>query len=429
MKGSRVSVTDHSAIRRLLIYRLGSLGDTLLALPALHLIRQSFPEAEVTLLTHVPTGSKAAAMVSILEHTNLHQHVIRYPLRLRSFGQIKVLRDEIAARRFQLAIHLAEYRGPAKTLRDYIFFRACGIRRVLGLPWRREQFRGDSGRIPVLSRLANLSDGARTFLSALGVRTSKRTGMSALRQSWDAPGDGTEQVEWEAGRLVRRLACLGKPNLDEEKWWDLRLSDEEEAEADKFLSPVRGPFLAASLGTKVEVNHWTESNWRPLIRQIHQRRPDLNLVFVGAGDEFASCERCSQDWAALKLNLCGKITPRVSAAILRRARVFVGHDSGPLHLAATVGTPCVGIYSARHRPGQWFPRGNDNVILYHRTPCYDCGLNVCVEHRKKCILSITVEEAVAAVDKQLGDECGALALTPMPFGYSAEALSRRDIRK
>jgi ADP-heptose:LPS heptosyltransferase len=349
-------------VTRLLIYRLGSLGDTLLALPAFHLIRENFPEARITLLTHLPAESKAPAIVSVLEHTNLHQGVIRYPLRLRSVRQIKALRDEIAAGQFQLAIHLAESRGTAKTLRDYVFLRACGIRRVVGLPWGRETL----------------------------------------------AADGTGQAEWEPRRLLRRLACLGKPNLEEEKWWDLRLRPEELERADKILSPFRGPFLAASLGTKVEVNHWTEGNWRSLLRQIHQRHPNLNLVLLGAADEFAACERCSQDWTGPKLNLCGEVPPRVSAAILRRARLFVGHDSGPLHLAATVGTPWVGIYSARHWPGQWFPRGRHNALLYHRTPCAGCGLDVCVEHGKKCILSITVEEAMTAVETQLSDGRGEL---------------------
>src|SRR5262249_13930379 len=156
-----------------------------------------------------------------------------------------------------------------------------------------------------------------------------------------------------------------------------------------LLSPLNQPFIAASLGTKVDVNNWTAPNWLALLTQINKKWPELGLVLVGSKDEFQAAERCSQDWFAPKLNLCGQISPRISAAILRKARLFLGHDSGPLHLAATVGARCVGIYSGRNRPGQWFPRGGGNLVIYHRTTCFGCGLSACEQHDKRCILSIS----------------------------------------
>jgi heptosyltransferase-3 len=348
----------NSEIQRLLIYRLGSLGDAMLALPALHLIRDRFPRAEITLLTHIPADNRAAALVSILEHTNLHQGVISYPLGVRTMRQLMAMRAQIAERRFQLAVHLAESRGAVKGLRDYLFFRACGISRVVGL-WRRG-----------------------TELPA------------PLRPGW---------LEWEAEQLMRRLPSLGSVDLNEDKWWDLHLTAGELETAETQLDGFRKPFIAVSLGTKVDVNHWTEANWSSLLRRAHSNWPGLSLVLVGARDEFETSERCSRGWLAPKLNLCGRVPPRVSAAILRQAVLFVGHDSGPLHLAATVGVPCVGIYSARHEPGRWFPRGKNSQVIYHRTPCAGCGLNECLEHAKKCILSITVEEVLEAIDHQLSN--------------------------
>src|SRR5262249_31736391 len=350
-----VVLPNVSNAERVMIYRLGSLGDTLMALPAFHLIRDRFPQAEVTLLTHQSTGSKAATLTSILENTNLYQRVISYPLNLRSVGQLNELRREIAARRFQLTVHLAEFRGMLKSLRDYLFFRACGISRVFGLAWG---------------------------------------GRDASRFS----------EEWEARRLANRLAPLGKIDLADPNSWDLRLTPDELESAEKLLAPINRPFIAASLGTKVDVKHWTEPNWRTLLKGVHKRWPDLGLVLVGAKDEFGSCEHCSSDWCGPKLNLCGQITPRVSAAILRKARLFVGHDSGPLHLAATVGTRCIGIYSGRQRPSQWFPRGGSNLVIYHRTQCWGCGLSVCQQHGKRCILSISVDEVLGAIAKQLSRE-------------------------
>ena len=106
-------------------------------------------------------------------------------------------------------------------------------------------------------------------------------------------------------------------------------------------------------------------------------------------------------WSGKTANLCGRVSPRVSAAVLEQAELFVGHDSGPVHLAAAVGTPCVAVYSARSLPGHWFPRGNKTTVFYNRVPCLGCGLETCVTFAKKCILSIGVNQVFDAVAARL----------------------------
>jgi ADP-heptose:LPS heptosyltransferase len=49
---------------------------------------------------------------------------------------------------------------------------------------------------------------------------------------------------------------------------------------------------------------------------------------------------------------------------MRGARFFVGHDSGPLHLAAGVGVPCVGIYGDYNKPKCWHPMGTNHRIVH-----------------------------------------------------------------
>jgi ADP-heptose:LPS heptosyltransferase len=68
-----------------------------------------------------------------------------------------------------------------------------------------------------------------------------------------------------------------------------------------------------------------------------------------------------------------------------------------MHLAACVGVPCVAVFSARNIPRQWLPRGNFNEILYHRTDCAGCGLEVCTAQKKKCLSAISVDEVACAV--------------------------------
>jgi len=83
--------------------------------------------------------------------------------------------------------------------------------------------------------------------------------------------------------------------------------------------------------------------------------------------------------------------------VLTHARMYLGHDSGPMHLAAAVGTPCVAVFSSRSLPGEWFPYGDQHRVLYRSISCQGCRLEVCIERQKACIRSITVDEVECSV--------------------------------
>ena len=92
-----------SSTKRVLIYRLGSLGDTLIALPAFHLIARAFPDAERRLLTNFPVNVKAPPAAAILENTNLIHGYFRYAARTRSPRELlslwwQLLRGQVPCR-------------------------------------------------------------------------------------------------------------------------------------------------------------------------------------------------------------------------------------------------------------------------------------------------------------------------------------------
>jgi ADP-heptose:LPS heptosyltransferase len=191
--------------------------------------------------------------------------------------------------------------------------------------------------------------------------------------------------------------------LGDEALWDLKLNAGEFAASAARLRGVgiTGPFVAASVGTKVPANHWTTENWRRLFARLGERAADLALVILGAPDERSEADLCLEAWPGRGANLCGATSPREAAALLRGASLYLGHDSGLLHLAALVGTPCIGIYSARNPPGQWYPKGTQHRIFYRQVECFGCQLTQCVAHAKKCILSVTPSEVAAAALHQL----------------------------
>jgi heptosyltransferase-3 len=340
---------------RILIYRLGSLGDTVVALPCFRLIRAQNPGAEIVVLTNVPVSGKAAAIEAVLDSTGLVDRYIPYPLGLRDPKQLAALRRELLAEKFDRVISLAASRGLFASVRDYLFFRSCGITSISGIPWRRRDL--EPARI------------------------------------------GGAMVENESARLLRRVGWTAPEAADGR---DLGLTPAEHTLAERLLDDVdvAFPFIAASIGTKSALNDWGGDNWRALLAALSRDFPTHGLVLIGSGEEKERSESLLEAWTGPRGNLCGAAGPRVTAAILARARLFLGHDSGPMHLAAATGIPVVAVFSARNPPGQWFPGGSGHGVLYPYS-FYNPARREDAAHQRAAIDSITVEQVRRAAHLHL----------------------------
>ncbi len=354
-----LSNAENRRVKRVLIYRLGSLGDTVVALPALHLVARAFPHADRRMLTNAPVHSKAPAAATVLGGTGLVHGYFSYKVGMRSPLELLSLWWQLVCWRPQVVVYLAAPRGATAVRRDSRFFTLCGIRRQVGVP------------VP-----------------------------EAMQQNLWIETD----VAWEpeAQRLVRTVVELGAVCLEDPEWWDLRLTEGEVLKAGEALAATTGwPLIAVSVGTKVQSKDWGAENWRALLREVGSRFEGFALALCGAAEEAAASDAAGEGWrevcGAPFVNLCGKLTPRESAAVFAQAKIFIGHDSGPMHLAAAVGTPCVAIFAARNKPRVWFPYGNQHRVVYHKVDCWGCGLETCIVEKKKCITSIGVAEVLAEV--------------------------------
>ena len=357
---------------RVLIYRLGSLGDTVVALPALRLIARAFPQAERRMLTNFPVSVKAPAAAAVLGETGLVDGYFRYTVGTRSPRDLLALWWSLVRWRPQVLVYLGAARGVDSAARDSRFFRLCGVARQIGVP------------------------------------LTEAMQQNAFQPDAFQPETGA--LEPESERLLRNLAELGTMDVDDPGSWDLGLIEAEHERAGEVLGAAGGrPLLAVSVGTKVQSKDWGRDNWRALLERLGRLYPNYALALMGSPEEAEASEFAAEGWRAgaggvgVVVNLCGRLTPRESAACFAQARLFLGHDSGPMHLAAAVQTPCVVLFAARNIPRVWFPHGPRHRVLYHEVDCMGCGLETCIVERKKCLTSITVEEVVAEVRAALGD--------------------------
>jgi heptosyltransferase-3 len=361
-----------SKTERVLIYRLGSLGDTVVALPCFHLIARTFSNAHRLMLTNFPVHAKAPSAAAVLDNSGLVHGYMRYFIGTRN--PVELLRVSSEIRRFQpdVLIYLMPVRSLKHVQRDRLFFRFSGVRNIVGLP-----------------------DG------------------EGLTHRLDPSGGGL--YEREASRLARTVAALGDAELQNLGSWSLCLTQGERECAKSSLGPlVEFPLIVCGPGTKMPAKDWGQENWRALIAHLHETYPEYGLVLVGAKEEAQMAGFAARDWRGHKVNLCGQLTPRETAAVLEHAAIFLGPDSGPMHLAASVGIPCVIAFSAAGVPGVWFPIGDRHQIIYHRTSCYGCRLVTCVEEGRRCLTSIGVAEMAAAVARVLSRPAHELASDFVP---------------
>jgi ADP-heptose:LPS heptosyltransferase len=305
-----------------LIFRLGSIGDTVVALPCFHGIARRFPDHRRVLLTNALTNVRASSAESVLDGTGLIEEVIYYPVGDFSARLVLALRREIRRFRPSALIYLAERPTAGPVLRDIAFFKWAGIARIIGAPWR-----------------------------------------ESMRSCITDPATG--QLEHEAERLARILqpsvpVSLAAPN------WDMHLSDGELARADAVLAPIAAsrPVIAIAPGAKIAAKDWGRDRWSDLLRRLVPEHGELPLVMIGAADERALCAEIATRWPAPVLNLCGSSTPREAAAVLRRCRLLVCHDSGPMHLAASQQTPCVALFGNFNLPRKWYPYGDGHFVVH-----------------------------------------------------------------
>jgi ADP-heptose:LPS heptosyltransferase len=173
-----------------------------------------------------------------------------------------------------------------------------------------------------------------------------------------------QEVEPEASRLARCFATLGPIALNDPAYWDLRFTEAEICAGDRLSASLPNPFLVIHTGGKETSKDWGFDRWVLFLRQFKQRSGVAGLAVVGAQDDYSRANSLVQVWGNGAVNLCGGPSPREVAALLAKAQLFIGHDSGPLHLTQCVRTPALGLFGSYNRPKQWHPIGTHVHVIH-----------------------------------------------------------------
>jgi ADP-heptose:LPS heptosyltransferase len=185
----------------------------------------------------------------------------------------------------------------------------------------------------------------------------------------------------------------------------LRLGEEDRRGAAEYLERLgwkAGEFAVVCAGTS-EANRtrdWNPSEWPVLLRGLVEEE-GLKVLFAGTHDEAPAIERVRDGMGPARdqtHSLAGDpVDLGVLAAMLEMGKIYVGRDTGPMHMAAAVGLPVVSLFGGGHWP-RFVPAAKAGSVLTVGVPCVGCDWR-CPLEQSHCVKRIPrgkVREAVSA---------------------------------
>ena len=335
------------APRRILVVKLDHLGDVLLATPVFSNLRRAYPDAEL----HALTG--AWSRVVLEKHPDVNK-VLEYnsPVFCRT-GQPTSLRET-----FQLYKQL-----------------------------RHQKY----------DLLVTLRSDWRTLCFALLRVTPKRLDRAALQvaNKLGAPQfTGTHET-------TRNLDVLHKAGIPTPiQTTTFSVGEEDEKWASDFLDSLHidreRPLIAIHPGSPIPIKRWMPDRYAELANWLIARKR-AQILFVGVEDEIPIITDIQGLMRAETNNIAGKTSLTQLASILQKCNVFVGNDSGPMHLAAAVGTRTIGLYGPGD-PTRFGPVGPMCQTIRRKTDCPPCPETTCRFGEDGCMSAIRVTDVIQTLE-------------------------------
>ncbi len=343
-------------IKNIAIFRTDRIGEVLLSTVAVTAIKEHYPEADISFITSEYSKSLLGGRGDIKKILTVNTYSKNKWL-LRSIKLALVLKKN----RFDMAVILA----PHKMLHLACF--------LAGIPNR------------------------------LGY--DRKWGCLLTKKITDERGNGNKHETEYTMDLLKEIGIntpTPKPKLF--------VDNEAEVIVDDFiqqhgLEAESRPLVVMHPGSSNPAKIWTKNRYVELIKKL---KATVNCCIVMVGDkndrEFAG--KVIEKTGLNVLNTSSMFDLKELAAFLRRADLFIGSDTGPMHMAVALDVPVIVIFG-RNVPGvspvRWGPCGDGHVVLHE-----PCDSDVCYDtdcpYGYKCLENVTSEAVCEAASKILADK-------------------------
>ncbi len=323
---------DVQSSKHVLVFRTGSIGDSVCALPAIAAINKYFKDASITILTNGSLTNQLS-LTALLQKKYFH-HAIDY-----SSLNTKQLLYLLKEKKFDIVIQLPQQHASIfKQIRDMFFFKLAGVK--YGFGWKKTStllFK------KVQEQYIVQSNEAETLLGIL-----KENGIAYS-------GEIRFPLAIEENDEVLVLKLLAESGIS--------INDQKLA--------------AIVIGAKRVQNRWPLNYFKEVVQFLVNS--SFKVILIGGKDDYSNAQTLTGNNV---FNFCGKLSTLQSAAILAVCNFCISNDTGPMHLAYAVDTPVLSIFSSRDFPGRWFPPANkvNKVFRSNNISCSLCLSENCTDN-------------------------------------------------
>lgn len=337
--------------KRILVIKVGALGDVILAGPSLRMLRKKFPEAHLSLLVDSRFSPVISGCPSLNEVLPLDRDKFHSWIWLARFA--KRLRREA----FDLSIDFQN------TKRTHL------LAFLAGIPDRYGFRRGIFGRFlnhPDLSFREPDSPIRHQF------RILSRLGINQLEEKlelWPDAGSEAEVSNWfQEGGVSPEEKIVG---------------------------------LAIGSSPRWATKRWPIEHFRSLTERLI-RELACQVVLIGSREDQPLAQELADTTQGV-INWVGRTSLEELVSLIKQLRVLVTGDTAPLHIATALGIPTVALFGPTD-PGRHLVAGHGTTVLMRRLPCQPCYKGTChYSEPLACLKRITVDEVFQAVQKNLSE--------------------------
>lgn len=337
--------------KKILVLQPDHIGDVLLATPMIHALRQRFPQAQID----VVIGEWAKPVLE--SNPDINQV---YVMNFRQFNRVHAKSShqtktfwKLRSNKYELAVM-----GRSRNRLIRLFAWAIGAKQRIGF------------RVP-----------GKDLLLTIKVWQSRPREHVVIRNL----------------RLAEHLgADIRRPEL---VW---RITKAERQFASEQLKNWSQPIVGINPGAGTEAKRWPIARFAAVARRL-QEKYRATIVITGCKAEDSLAHKISAALIKPGIDLAGKANLRQLAAVLAHLDLYVSNDSGPMHIAAAVGTPVIDLHSGTDYPSMWRPWGEQHTVLTHATECPKdpCYKTTCDFFEHGCLERITVADVLNAAGKYL----------------------------
>lgn len=349
------SAGPRPAFQRVLLSRMKFIGDVVLTTPVIRSVRNALPDAYIAYL-----GEKNA--VSLLEHNPCLDEIIPFDFSRPTVIEQPLVAFHLRRRKFDLAIDF--FNNPRSALLTYL-------------------------------------SGAKTRVGA------ERKGRGSL-YTIQIKDDGIPKAAIAFHNQFIRAVGI-EPTSDRT---EILLTDDEHREARIYLrwldhenSPldISKPLVCIHPGATWPAKRWLPERFGELSDLLVAKLGVQIIVIGGLNDRETTNSVLKHSVSNVKV--LHNLPLRQLAAVISHCSLFIGNDAGPMHIAAAVGTPTIGLFG----PGEeniWFPyaAANGHTALRKDVPCHPCHLDFCnreADGYMECMKLLTVREVFDVAEKSL----------------------------